>query len=133
MVASGLLHLDGVEQALPWLCSCGARRLVVDSRAVRPGDAFVAWPGAAHDARQFVQAALSAGAVACLVDQAGVEAYGFDDERVAAMPGLKQHLGALCAAFWGHPSASMQVMAVTGTTGKTSSAWWCAQASTVLG
>ncbi|MFM8666535.1 MAG: bifunctional UDP-N-acetylmuramoyl-L-alanyl-D-glutamate--2,6-diaminopimelate ligase MurE/UDP-N-acetylmuramoyl-tripeptide--D-alanyl-D-alanine ligase MurF [Betaproteobacteria bacterium] len=106
---------------------------MVDSRAVRPGDAFVAWPGAAHDARQFVQAALSAGAVACLVDQAGVEAYGFDDERVAAMPGLKQHLGALCAAFWGHPSALMQVMAVTGTNGKTSSAWWWAQASTLLG
>ncbi|NBT09952.1 MAG: bifunctional UDP-N-acetylmuramoyl-L-alanyl-D-glutamate--2,6-diaminopimelate ligase MurE/UDP-N-acetylmuramoyl-tripeptide--D-alanyl-D-alanine ligase MurF [Betaproteobacteria bacterium] len=133
MVASGLLHLNSVEQALDWLRAAGARRLVVDSRAVTAGDAFLAWPGAAHDARRFVPQALAAGACACLVAQEGVEAFGFDDERVAALPQLKQRLGTLCSAFWEDPSASMEVLAVTGTNGKTSTAWWWAQASAALG
>ncbi len=133
MVASGMLHLDSAQEALHWLRACGAQRLVVDSRAVRPGDAFMAWLGATHDARCFVPQALAAGAVACLVAQEGADAYGFEDERVAALPLLKQRLGSLCAAFWNEPSAAMQVMAVTGTNGKTSSAWWWAQASTLLG
>ena len=133
MVASGLVRVDTVGQALQWLQASGARRLVVDSRQVKPGDAFVAWPGAAHDARRFVAQALAAGACACLVAGEGVEAFAFEDERVAAMPRLKQHLGALCSAFYGQPSAEMEVMAVTGTNGKTSSAWWWAQASALLG
>jgi murE/murF fusion protein len=133
MVASGMLHLNSVHEALHWLRACGAQRLVVDSRAVRPGDAFMAWPGAAHDARCFVPQALVAGAVACLVAQEGADEFGFDDERVATLPHLKQRLGSLCAGFWNEPSAAMQVMAVTGTNGKTSSAWWWAQASTLLG
>lgn len=133
MVASGVLHLDSVQEALHWLRAFGAQRLVLDSRAVRPGDAFVACAGAAHDARRFVPQALAAGAVACLVAQEGAEAFSLDDERVATLPQLKQRLGWLCAGFWNDPSAAMQVMAVTGTNGKTSSAWWWAQASTLLG
>lgn len=133
MVASGLLRHSTVEQALDWLRATGAQRLVVDSRQVRQGDAFVAWPGAAHDARQFVQQALAAGACACIVAEEGVEPFGFDDERVAALPRLKQQLSMLCSAFYGHPSAAMDVMAVTGTNGKTSTAWWWAQASALLG
>ena len=133
MVASGLLRHATVDQALGWLRAAGARRLVIDSREVRQGDAFVAWPGAAHDARQFVHQALAAGACACIVAEEGVEPFGFDDERVAALPRLKQQLSMLCSAFYGHPSAAMDVMAVTGTNGKTSTAWWWAQASALLG
>lgn len=133
MVASGLLRVETVSQALGWLQATGALRLVVDSRQVKPGDAFVAWHGAAHDARHYVAQALAAGASACLVASEGVEAFAFDDDRVAAMPRLKQQLGALCSAFYGEPSGEMDVMAVTGTNGKTSTAWWWAQASALLG
>ena len=133
MVASGLLRLDGVEHALDWLRAAGVRRLVVDSRQVQPADAFLACSVAAHDARRFVPQALAAGAGACIVAAEGVETFGFDDERVAALPGLRHHLAALCSAFHGHPSASMDLMAVTGTNGKTSTAWWWAQASALLG
>ncbi|MEO6362918.1 MAG: Mur ligase domain-containing protein, partial [Caldimonas sp.] len=55
-----------------------------DSRDVERGDAFVAWPGAAHDARRFVADALAAGAAACLVEADGAEAFAFDgDGRIA--------------------------------------------------
>ena len=72
-----------------WLRERVTGELQCDSRRVRPGDAFVAWPGFATDGRRFVPAALQAGATAVLVEAEGVEALGFSDERVRAVPGLK--------------------------------------------
>ncbi len=128
-----LLRLARPEPALAWLRARGASRLVADSRQVRPGDAFVAWPGNAFDARQFVGAALGAGAQACLVEAQGVEGFGFDDARIAAYDGLKAATGVLAAAYAGEPSRALDVIAVTGTNGKTSTAWWTAQALAALG
>lgn len=114
-------------QAASWLKDHGALRLVSDSRQIRPGDAFVAWPGSGQDGRRFVHASLEAGAVACLVEADGVGAWPFADSRIAAMTGLKARAGEVAAAFCDHPSRQMRVVAVTGTNGKTSTAWWCAQ------
>ena len=85
--------LAGVDAALAWLRARGAHRLATDSRKVEAGDAFIAWPGYAFDARQFVADALAAGAVACLVEARGVEPFAFADERIAALPGLKAATG----------------------------------------
>lgn len=125
--------LPHVPEALAWLHRQGAQRLVCDSRQVQPGDAFVAWPGAAHDGRRYVGAALQAGAVACLVEQEGADAWGLDDPRVAALAGLKALAGPLAHAFVGDPSAGLPVVAITGTNGKTSTAWWAAQWLQALG
>ena len=57
-----------------WLRSQVSGHLRTDSRTELSGDGFLAWPGAATDARAHVSAALAAGAAACLVEQAGVEA-----------------------------------------------------------
>lgn len=119
-----LLQADAVAR---WLHASVTGVLRADSRAVVPGDAFVAWPGAATDGRRFVRDALAAGAVAALVEREGAEAFGFDDPRVLAMPDLKAQAGAVAAAFVGHPSDSLDMVAFTGTNGKTSSAWWMAQ------
>ena len=67
--------------------------LRTDSLNVRAGDGFIAWPGAANDGRRFVQAALDAGAAACLVEEAGLQAFGFDDPRIASYPALKAATG----------------------------------------
>ena len=101
--------------------------LQCDSRRLQPGDGFVAWPGAATDGRRYVNAALASGAVAALVERDGVEAFGLDDPRVLAVPDLKSQAGAIASAFCGHPSAALDVLAITGTNGKTSCAWWTAQ------
>jgi UDP-N-acetylmuramyl-tripeptide synthetase len=74
-----------------------------------------------------VNAALASGAVAALVERDGVEAFGLEDTRVLAVPGLKAQAGAIANAFYGQPSASLDVLAITGTNGKTSCAWWTAQ------
>jgi UDP-N-acetylmuramoyl-L-alanyl-D-glutamate--2,6-diaminopimelate ligase len=110
-----------------WLRERVTGELQCDSRRVRPGDAFVAWPGAAADGRHFVRAALQAGAVAALVEADGAQAFGFDDPSVREVLGLKAMAGAIAAAYQGDPSAVLDVVAITGTNGKTSSAWWMAQ------
>ena len=110
-----------------WLRERVTGTLRCDSRQVLPGDAFVAWPGAATDGRRFVPAALQAGATAALVEAEGVQAFGFDDVRVRAVPGLKMLAGPIASAYHADPSASLDLVAFTGTNGKTSSAWWMAQ------
>lgn len=128
-----LRHLRSAEDAARWLEQRCTGTLRTDSRQVQPGDAFVAWPGHTRDGRTFVGAALAAGAAACLVEDAGVEAFGFADARIASLPGLKAATGAIADRFFGAPSAQLDVVATTGTNGKTSSAWWIAQALAALG
>ncbi|MDM4766302.1 UDP-N-acetylmuramoyl-L-alanyl-D-glutamate--2,6-diaminopimelate ligase [Pelomonas sp. SE-A7] len=127
-----LTRLKSPEAAARWLQEWTTGALRTDSRQVQPGDAFIAWPGYARDGREFVAAALAAGAATCLVEDAGVDAHDFKDARVATLPGLKAMTGRIAAAYYGEPSRTLPVIAVTGTNGKTSSAWWTAQALSLL-
>jgi len=125
--------LATAPDAAHWLAARVRGRLRMDSRAVEPGDGYIAWPGHAADGRQFVQAALDAGAAACLVEAQGAEAFAFDPERVAQVTGLKVSTGDIADRYFAQPSAVLDVVATTGTNGKTSTAWWTAQALTRLG
>jgi UDP-N-acetylmuramyl-tripeptide synthetase len=116
------------EDAARWLKGRVRGGLHCDSRRVHAGDGFIAWPGAATDGRKHVPSALAQGATACLVEDEGVDAFGFEGEAVAAYPQLKAATGPVAAAYYGHPTRSLEVLAVTGTNGKTSTAWWLAQA-----
>jgi UDP-N-acetylmuramoyl-L-alanyl-D-glutamate--2,6-diaminopimelate ligase len=128
-----LTRLKSPQAAARWLTSWVKGTLRTDSRLVQPGDAFIAWPGYANDGRRFVPAALQAGAATCLVEAEGIEAFGFEDARIAALPGLKAATGAIAHDFYGQPGAQLDIVATTGTNGKTSTAWWVAQALTALG
>jgi UDP-N-acetylmuramoyl-L-alanyl-D-glutamate--2,6-diaminopimelate ligase len=127
-----LATLQTPAEAVAWLRGRVRGALHCDSRRVRPGDGFIAWPGAATDGRLHVDAALRQGAAACLVEREGVEKFGFGGESIAAYPGLKAATGPLAAAWYGEPSQALRVLAVTGTNGKTSTAWWLAQALSAL-
>ncbi len=128
-----LTKLKSPDAAARWLTEWCTGTLRTDSRAVRPGDAFIAWPGYARDGREFVAAALAAGASTCLVEDEGADAFGFSDARVASLPGLKARTGEIAAGYFGRPTDTLDVIAITGTNGKTSSAWWIAEASAALG
>ncbi len=129
-----LRELESIDAALIWLAARGVRALATDSRRVATGDAFIAWPGYAVDGRQFVPQALAAGASACLVEARGVAGVELThDERVATLTDLKAATGMLASRFMGAPSESLSVVACTGTNGKTSMAWWTAQALSALG
>jgi len=126
-------RLADADAAVAWLRQRVPGTLRIDSRAVQPGDAFIAWPGQATDGRLHVAAALAAGASACLVEAEGVDAFSFDDTRIAALPALKAACGPIADAWFGQPSRAMALVAITGTNGKTSATWWAAQALALAG
>ena len=123
-----ILEIQTPLDAAGWLRSRVTGTIRTDSRQIQPGDGFIAWPGAATDARQHVAAALASGATACLVELKGAEPYAFSGDSVAAYPELKSASGLIAAAYFQQPSEQLAVLAVTGTNGKTTTAWWLAQA-----
>jgi UDP-N-acetylmuramoyl-L-alanyl-D-glutamate--2,6-diaminopimelate ligase len=92
-----------------------------NSRLVLPGALFVAIPGAIHDGADYIDEAVSGGAVAvaseleCTID---VPCLRVDDARAA--------LARLSAAFHGRPTEGLFSVGVTGTNGKTTTCHWIA-------
>ena len=89
-----------------------------DSRAVRPGDLFCAVPGTRVDGHTFVAAAARAGAAAALVEhatEADLPQLLVSDARAAVA-----HLAVL---FFGDPQESLRLVGITGTNGKSTTAW----------
>lgn len=121
-------QLHSPAEAAQWLRSRVHGTLCADSRHLQPGDGFIAWPGTAVDARTFAAGALQHGATACLMERDGVEHFGLVGDGFASYAGLKVDTGTIAAEFFGQPSREIAVVAVTGTNGKTSTAWWLAQA-----
>jgi UDP-N-acetylmuramoyl-L-alanyl-D-glutamate--2,6-diaminopimelate ligase len=125
--------LHNAPEAAHWLRTRVTGELRTDSRLVQAGDGFIAWPGAANDGRRYLGQALAQGASACLMEEAGhapwLDALQSPDPQVlACMPSLKAQTAWVADAYYEHPSHALQVLAVTGTNGKTSTAWWLAQA-----
>ncbi len=116
------------------------RRLTADSRAVKPGDLFLAFPGAHADGRSFIDGAIHAGAVGVLWEPDGFvwsEAWSIPNRSVA---GLRARVSGLAGEFYGFPSRHMRVVGVTGTNGKTTCSHWlaavlnaCGSPTTVVG
>ena len=91
-----------------------------DSRTVEPGGLFVAIEGLQADGHQFVEDAISRGAVAVVSEKApvvppGISVISVDDSRLS--------LAALSAAFYGNPSRELCVIGITGTNGKTTTSY----------
>ncbi|MBS0509408.1 MAG: UDP-N-acetylmuramoyl-L-alanyl-D-glutamate--2,6-diaminopimelate ligase [Proteobacteria bacterium] len=120
--------LTSVHDAVAFLRARVTGTLQTDSRRVAPGDGFIAWPGAATDGRAHVADAMARGARACLVEQDGLQAFALEGAHIAALAGLKAATGLIAAEWFHHPTRRLPVLAVTGTNGKTSTAWWLADA-----
>ena len=91
-----------------------------DSRQVRPGDVFLAYPGDLADGRRYIPDALARGAVA-VIWQAGGD-FCWNSEFTAAnfeVANLRALAGPLAHRVHGHPSEGLSLIAVTGTNGKT--------------
>lgn len=91
---------------------------------VRPGDLFVALQGRHHHGAGKLQEAVAAGAAAVLTDAAGARSIGCDPGvplLVAERP--RAVLGPLASLLNGHPSHHLPVFGVTGTNGKTTTAY----------
>ena len=106
--------------------------LTLDSRQVRPGDAFVALRGSTTHGITFAPAALALGASVILAEApapvARDRAEARDEGRQAGaaqtatiwIEGLRAQVGEIASRFFGRPSEALRVIGVTGTNGKTS-------------
>ncbi len=104
-------------------------RVSVDSRTMRPGDLFLALPGARADGRAHISDALRRGAHAVLWEAHGGDAVTLPPGVAGfAVPQLGRVSGVLAASIYQQPSESLWIAAVTGTNGKTSVSQWLAQA-----
>ena len=107
----------------------GARvtRLTADSRKVAPGVAFAAYPGERQDGRAFIPHAIERGGNAVLWERANFKWQ--PDWRIAniGVDQLRDHVGDIASAVYGHPSEKLWMLGVTGTNGKTSVSHWLAQ------
>lgn len=89
-----------------------------DSRRVSPGDLFVAVPGEQHDGSAFVGDALRRGAVAVIAEHElsyDVPQLAVDDARAA--------LGVAAESVYGMPTRTLHTVGITGTNGKTTTAY----------
>jgi UDP-N-acetylmuramoyl-L-alanyl-D-glutamate--2,6-diaminopimelate ligase len=107
------------------------RHLVSDSRRVRPGDVFVAVPGARLDGRDFITQAMNRGAAA-VIAETGIKVDA-GTTALIEVEGLAARLGELAHEVYGRPSEDLWLAGITGTNGKTSVSQWIAQASALLG
>ncbi|MGE5132702.1 MAG: UDP-N-acetylmuramoyl-L-alanyl-D-glutamate--2,6-diaminopimelate ligase [Gemmatimonadota bacterium] len=94
-----------------------------DSRAVLPGDLYAALPGTQHHGARFCQQAAEAGAVAVLTDPDGRLTAQRSGLPVLAVPGVRDRVGEAADWVYGHPSGSMLLLGVTGTSGKTTTTY----------
>ncbi|KGQ18877.1 UDP-N-acetylmuramoylalanyl-D-glutamate-2,6-diaminopimelate ligase [Lysobacter dokdonensis DS-58] len=106
--------------------------LVMDSRAVKPGDAFVAIAGFGAHGLLFAEQAKASGARAVLFEPPAPENVPAPADAIP-VPGLRGRLGELADRFHDFPSHALTTVGVTGTNGKTSTVQLLAQAWTLLG
>jgi UDP-N-acetylmuramyl-tripeptide synthetase len=104
-----------------------------DSRMVKPGYLFLAYPGVQSDGRDYIAQAIDAGAGAVFWDELD---FTWQEQWTVAnrsIPNLKQAVGEIAADFYQQPSRQLNVVGVTGTNGKTSVSHWLAQTLNYLG
>lgn len=94
-----------------------------DSRAVRPGDLYAALPGARAHGADFVTQAASLGAAAVLTDPSGAERAAATGLPVLVVDDPRGRMGELAATIYGHPGRDLLQIGITGTSGKTTTAY----------
>ena len=103
------------------------RGITYDSRAVSPGDLFVALVGSVSDGHDYLEGALGLGASALLVEDdaraAGALEAASSKVPAVAVPDTRRALAPLSARFYGEPADELELVGITGTNGKTSTTY----------
>ncbi len=114
LAAVDALDVRGPREGTIWA-------VTYDSREVEPGACFVAIPGQKADGSAYIPQALARGATLVVGQLSPPE--GFPRDRTyVQVADARRELGNLAAAFYGRPSERMEVIGITGTDGKTTTA-----------
>ncbi len=100
----------------------------IDSRMVEPADLFIAVEGMHTSGTKFIHAAIARGAVAVLVDAKSRFESSSVPIPVFQVTDLPSKIGLIASRFYGNPSKDLNITGITGTNGKTSIAYYLAQA-----
>lgn len=119
------MELEKLIEGLPVLSIQGElkrkiTRVVYDSRRAVPGSLFVCIDGFKTDGHKFIQSALDNGATALIVQK---EIMKPDGVTVVRVPDTRYALAYTADAFFNHPSGDFSLIGVTGTKGKTTTAY----------
>ncbi|VVM05768.1 UDP-N-acetylmuramoyl-L-alanyl-D-glutamate--2, 6-diaminopimelate ligase [Methylacidimicrobium cyclopophantes] len=98
------------------------RGLCYDSRSAKPGDLFFAWQGVRVDGHRFLSEAVGKGVVA-IVGERGREAASPLRVPYVRVANAREALALMADRFYRHPSGSMELVGITGTNGKTTTAF----------
>jgi UDP-N-acetylmuramoyl-L-alanyl-D-glutamate--2,6-diaminopimelate ligase len=122
LVARADARLVAAPENLADLAVTGA---TLRAQHVLPGDLFAALPGARVHGADFADAAITAGAVAVLTDEAGAARPAIRDSGIPVLvhDDPRGILGAVAAWIYGEPSLQLAVLGVTGTSGKTTTTY----------
>jgi UDP-N-acetylmuramoyl-L-alanyl-D-glutamate--2,6-diaminopimelate ligase len=114
--------LAGIDaQVTPVGAQRNVTQVTCDSRRVQPGSIFFALSGANADGNTFVDNAITAGAVA-VVSESARPVQVPDDLAWVQVPAPRKALALAAANFYDHPANALQLIGITGTNGKTTTA-----------
>ena len=118
------------DAALSQLPAMPVQSLTLNSRDVKPGTVFVAIPGLRAHGVDYAQQAIANGAAAVLWEPVtGRNVPSISTPSMIAIPDLSSLLGAIANRFYAAPSHAMRIAAVTGTNGKSTTAYLIADAA----
>lgn len=121
MILGQILPGERLSQSLtPELAAADVGGLAYDSRRIHPGDLFFAFPGSRADGRQFAQDALARGAIAVVAESAAPEDLA---ARWLQVEHGRQALAVAARNFYGKPDERLGLTGITGTNGKTTTAY----------
>ncbi|MGL6495108.1 UDP-N-acetylmuramoyl-L-alanyl-D-glutamate--2,6-diaminopimelate ligase [Aeromonas veronii] len=105
----------------------------LDSRRVGPGSLFVAIRGHQMDGRRFIEQAVAQGATAVVFEEDGEFIPPSTPVPCIGMRDLPAHLSALAGYFYDQPAQKLDLVGITGTNGKSTTALLVANWRTLLG
>lgn len=103
-----------------------------DSRLVKAGDLFFAYPGSHSDGRNHIHDALEKGASAVVYEASALPEGIVLTENCYPLANLLEHLPQIVSSFYHAPGQNIAITGVTGTNGKTTIAYQLAQAYELL-
>jgi UDP-N-acetylmuramoyl-L-alanyl-D-glutamate--2,6-diaminopimelate ligase len=104
-----------------------------DSRSLKKGDIFFAYPGAKQDGRIHINEAIERGCSAVIWEHDGWSWNSINQVPNIGCRNVRALMGEFAALFYGSPTSDMHVLGVTGTNGKTTCVNWLAEAFHSLG
>ncbi len=119
------MRIESILQVIQSVTVRGDRNLDIkgiayDSRQVRPGYLFVALKGARHNGADFIEEAIRRGAVAVVSEESAIRRGSITHIRV---DDARRALAEIACAFHNHPSVRITTIGITGTNGKTTTAF----------